>query len=104
MEKLACASCGAALEPSPGPGRPKTYCSEACRRVAEFQIRGIVRRLEKYELELRELKVHTNHWDLPWRGRRMRALKRWIETDTAKLREILCANNQVAPAKSAEIE
>ena len=92
MEK--CQSCGADLEPSTGPGRPKAYCGEGCRRVAEFQIRALVRRIERYELEQRELKADRWPCDED-RQHRLRALRRWIRADTAKLRAILGANNQI---------
>ena len=90
MEKLTfCASCGADIEPRSGPGRPSVYCSDPCRRMAEFRIRGLVRRLDKSEVELRALKVGGGFLDDDDRRRRMRALRRWIALDTARLRAFL---------------
>jgi hypothetical protein len=44
-----CPSCGAAVEKGDGPGRPTVYCGKPCRRLAEFQIRTIVRRVDRAE-------------------------------------------------------
>jgi hypothetical protein len=95
LEKLtACASCGTALEERSGPGRRATYCGEPCRRMAEFQIRGLVRRIDRAEIEVRELteKVRDRedydriHW-----LRRLRVVRRWLADDQAKLRALLGA-------------
>jgi len=95
MEKLGnCASCGIALEPHAGPGRPARYCGEPCRRYAEFQIRAIVRRLDTSERELRELKAGSGYYDDDERRQRMRAVRRWIKQDSAKLHALLGGNNQ----------
>lgn len=97
MEKIAiCASCGTPLEPHAGRGRPARYCGEPCRRYAEFQIRTIVRRLDKLEIELRELKAGNGYYDDDERGNRMRNVRRWIKQDSAKLRALLGGNNQTA--------
>lgn len=47
-----CLKCGTPLEASNGKGRPKAYCSTACCRVAEYEVRRINSRLEKLEDEL----------------------------------------------------
>jgi hypothetical protein len=41
-----CRKCGADLPARPRRGRPAAYCSEPCRRLAEYEIRRIDRRLE----------------------------------------------------------
>lgn len=41
--------CGAALPPQDGPGRPRRYCSKACRRVAETERARVERLLETLE-------------------------------------------------------
>ena len=110
MDKLTCcASCGADLEPRSGAGRPSAYCSETCRRMAEFAIRGLVRRLDKAEIELRELKAESGLYDDDERRQRVRALRRWIKQDSAKLRALLGAkesnfatNNQIQSTKGNE--
>lgn len=45
----ACAKCGAPLDKPSGAGRPRIYCSTACRRLAELAIRRLNRRLEHLE-------------------------------------------------------
>lgn len=39
MEKLRCRKCGAALAERESRGRPATFCSTACRRASEFELR-----------------------------------------------------------------
>ena len=70
------------------------YCSDTCRRLAEFQIRALLRRLDKAEIELRELKVGSVYSDDEESRLRMSALRRWIKQDGAKLRALLGANSQ----------
>ena len=43
-----CKSCGAML-PADGRGRPRAYCSIACRRLAEFQARRVARAQSRIE-------------------------------------------------------
>jgi len=40
-----CKKCGAPLT-DPPTGRPPDYCGQACRRLAEFEIRRLVRQLD----------------------------------------------------------
>jgi hypothetical protein len=51
-----CRKCGGRLV-IPSTGRPPTYCSIACRRSAEFEIRRISRRLEGLENERHKLQT-----------------------------------------------
>ena len=44
-----CLKCKAPLEASNGKGRPKAYCSTACRRSAEMEIRRADKRLNALE-------------------------------------------------------
>jgi hypothetical protein len=44
-----CLKCGAPLEASNGKGRPKAYCSTACRRAAEMEIKRADQRLGALE-------------------------------------------------------
>lgn len=67
--------------------------------MAEFAIRGLVRRLDKYEIEQREIKAANtafNDWE---RSRRMRQLRTWIKKDRAKLQALLGVRIQIGPAK-----
>lgn len=91
MAGLTCAKCKAAIEPRPGPGRPPTYCSDACKRLIEFELRRIDRRLAKYESDRRELLYdgpYDDSWDEAERKKRLRALRRWIDEDEARLRQL----------------
>lgn len=47
-----CAICRVDLPEYAGTGRPARYCSTACRRSAEFEVRRINSLLEKLEAEL----------------------------------------------------
>ena len=96
-----CVKCGGLLEAADGPGRPATYCSTTCRRLAEFEIRRIDRRLAAYELERRELKAEgPDPCDDDARQRRLRALRKWAAADERRLRELvgIGQNNQKAAA------
>lgn len=92
-----CASCGATFEDEKGggPGRPKAYCSDACKRLAEHRIRIVVRRLDRLEVALRECLAG---WGPPYishkneRRARVRTLRRWIDEDEATLRRLVGAN------------
>lgn len=53
MNKTCCAKCGIPLpRQDQAPGRPKTFCSAACRRAAALEVRRIDTRLAKLETEL----------------------------------------------------
>jgi hypothetical protein len=89
-EKLMrCAACGTGLEQKSGAGRPAVYCSDACRRFSEFQIRALVRRIDKYQIELRELKAGSWHYSADERRERLTDVRGWVRKDTARLRVLL---------------
>ena len=88
-ESTLCPSCGAGVEPVLGAGRPRIYCSETCRRTAEFRIRALGRRLDKNEVELRELQGGTGFWSDDERRQRVRLLKAWLKADTEEFRALL---------------
>lgn len=89
----ACASCGAALEQREGPGRPSIYCSDGCRRMAEFRIRALVRRVDRHETQIRELVADDlgdyPHLDNDERKRLLKIVRRWLAEDQATLRALL---------------
>ncbi|MGE0583467.1 MAG: hypothetical protein AB7P31_15195 [Steroidobacteraceae bacterium] len=101
-ETCSCATCGTPLDPREGPGRPATYCGEPCRRLAEFQIRSLVRRIDRAALELRELqaKARAQVFDSDERRRRVRVLRRWLVEDRAELARLVGAPAPVAPTKA----
>lgn len=92
MATLACVKCGGAIERKPGPGRPPSYCSELCKRLVEYEVRRLDRRLAGYALELRGLRYDgPAHFDddEAERLKRMRALRRWIDVDERRLRVLI---------------
>ena len=94
VEQLStCPSCGTPFGPRPGPGRPGVYCGESCRRLAEFELRLIARRLDKSICSLRALQAEgaSPPFDLEAdeRRRKMRALRKWIAEDQERLRALL---------------
>ncbi len=89
-----CPSCGLPVSPHEGAGRPPVYCGEPCRRQAEFTLRRLYRRLESYELELREAEAgyapgRGYFDDEKERKYRICTLRRWIRADKAKLKTLL---------------
>jgi hypothetical protein len=54
-----------------------------------------LRRIDKAELELREVKVGTGNYDDYERRGRVRVLKRWLAQDSERLRVLLGAKNQL---------
>lgn len=62
--------------------------------MAEFRIRALVRRIERAELELREISVRDAMLDEDVRcarRSRRRVLRRWIRDDSVALRALLGA-------------
>lgn len=57
MENRNCIKCGANIAAHAGAGRPKAYCSDACRRSADLEIRRIDRRMEKLEMDAQNLRL-----------------------------------------------
>ncbi len=56
MEQLAateCVKCSRPLPEQSGPGRPPIYCSTACRRAAEYELRRVQASLEHVEEQVR---------------------------------------------------
>lgn len=85
-----CIKCGSPLAPKAGTGRPAIYCGESCRRLVEYEIRRLDRRIAGYELELRGLRYDgPDDFDDTERQKRMRALRRWITEDEARLLALL---------------
>ena len=92
---MPCAKCRTPLAPYAGSGRPSAYCGEACRRLAEYEIKRIDRRLARDQLQLREELADRNpadHWidNLGrTRAQRIRDLRKWIAEDEQRLRELV---------------
>src|SRR5262245_54118396 len=92
---LRCVKCGSPLERASGAGRPPTYCGDACKRLVEYEVRRIDRRLSKYEDELREEQADRNGADHRidnlgrTRTQRINDLRKWIQADEERLAQLL---------------
>ena len=86
---MTCPSCGVDVEQTTGPGRPRVYCGETCRRLAELRLRLLSRRLDKNETDLRELGAGGGFWSPAERRSHSRLLKQWIAQDSAELHTLL---------------
>lgn len=90
MEK--CKSCDTPFEAN-STGRPALCCSTACRRLAEFEVRRIDRRLEVLERSLSNIRLGAD--DLAYglalapKAEAMQIYEREIALQTARLREPL---------------
>lgn len=84
-----CLTCERAIEFS-GKGRPPTYCSKFCRRVAEYEIRRIQRRLIKLEAISEDLKTVPNTWNAIYNLPR---IEKQIESAESRLRYLLGDKN-----------
>lgn len=86
-----CPVCNAEVQVSEGRGRPHRYCGEPCRRSAEFAIRRLNRRLDGYEIELREVESGADYRfrEPKPQAARVANLQKWIAEDQARLRALL---------------
>ena len=60
---MKCPKCEKPVPERDGPGRPRRYCSDGCRRSAEYELRRIQRALESVEEQIRWCRFG-------WSGRR----------------------------------
>ena len=54
---MKCPKCGKPVPPAAALGRPSIYCSQTCRRLAEFEISRLNKRLERLEDQLLQLSM-----------------------------------------------
>ena len=52
-----CVSCGGKLPKQAGSGRPRRYCSEPCRRLAEYEVRRVSRLLGGIEATISAIHI-----------------------------------------------
>jgi len=81
-----CPICGNGLQPVSGAGRPRRYCSAACRRMGEMEVKRIAERLKG--LEEREMSTRLASESYPWDDD-PRQLAKEIERQRTRLRELL---------------
>ena len=75
-----------------------------CRRIAEYRIRALVRRIDRIELEIRELKAGDlgalSFMDDDERRQALRLKRRWLAEDQSALRAML-GGSQPSSARRA---
>src|SRR5262245_37500217 len=91
-----CLKCGAILDRPSGPGRPARYCSDACKRLVEFELRRLDRRLASYYDQLREERADRTPASEAFvdnlgrtRAQRIGDLRKWIAADERRLRDLV---------------
>lgn len=93
---LTCLRCAALLPEGADTGRPARYCGDTCKRLVEYEVRRLDRRISGYALQLREEQADRTPADEAWidelgrtRAQRMGDLRRWIKTDSERLSLLL---------------
>lgn len=81
MPRAYCRQCGADLDQRMAPGRPRAYCSSRCKRLTEYEVRRLQRRLEGLESLAAEVRARQSPWD----EGRLEMLNRQIEEATDRL-------------------
>jgi hypothetical protein len=94
MTAGACLKCGGELQP-PDVGRPPSYCSPACRRAAEFELRRLQRRIERHEDYASNLRLQGGG-----ERRQLQRVQQELDRAEERLRELLAGHpepEQVSP-------
>jgi hypothetical protein len=81
-----CLKCGAPLE-RPDVGRPPAYCSPACRRAAEFELRRLQRRIERLEEYASNLRLQGGG-----ERRQLQRVQQELDRAEGRLRELLAGH------------
>jgi hypothetical protein len=82
----ACVQCGFPLEAHDGRGRPPRYCSHACRRLAEYELKRLAIRIGKLDDELIEMERRAAGLDY---GGNLQSAQRRLEFAQGQRREML---------------
>lgn len=85
-----CLKCGAALEGN-RVGRPKAYCSTACRRAAEMEIRRLGAMLEKLEEKASQVRQGAMKGMPGWK---LEDIYAEIERAESRLKRLLAAGDE----------
>ena len=89
---MVCIKCGATLPPSAATGRPRVYCSVACRRAGEFELRRLQKHLEDLEDSEQHIRLYggaSHAAVLNGPAEAMQRLQAERERLEARLRELL---------------
>lgn len=82
-----CIMCGFSFIAVHKRGRPQVYCTVECRRLAEYEIGRLNRRLEQLESRRAEIAANGHKWEQTM----LVPLDAQIEEATARLRGLLSA-------------
>ena len=86
---------------SDGRGRPALYCTTACRRISEYRLNRLLRRIERCEIEIRELQagLYGEYYrlDPDVRRARLRRVRKWLKADHEALRTLVSRNVEGEP-------
>lgn len=97
---MQCVKCGETLPERTGPGYPRSYCSQACKRAAEFEVRRINRHLERLESSRSDARTTAEHHpDMTTIGmvtvtQRVEAISAEIARTETRLHELLEARGE----------
>lgn len=93
-----CLICHRPIEPKEGPGRPNVYCSPACRRTAEHEVRRLDRRLERLEEQRDDLRGEVLQYQgtgmMRFYGPALAACEANIVTATERMRVLLAGDDR----------
>lgn len=80
-----CIMCGFSFIAVHKRGRPQLYCTVECRRLAEYEIGRLNRRLEQLESRRSEIAANGHKWE----QKMLVSLDVQIDEATARLRDLL---------------
>ena len=83
--RISCRQCSGDLGELLAIGRPRAYCSSRCKRLTEYEIRRLQRRLVTLEDQAAQLRARQSPWD----GTRLEILDRQIKEATNRLGDLV---------------
>jgi hypothetical protein len=96
MKPEACFKCGGQIQQL-ATGRPRRFCSDACRVAANYEIRRLNVRLQSLETDASRLRYEPDHGVKDWVGRthaqHLAAAEAEIADAEARLRQLLEGTN-----------
>lgn len=85
MVEKCCLYCGGPIPNRRHLGRPKVWCSVRCRRLAEYEVRRLNRRLEHLENEAAAARAYSRTWE----RKRIAFLEKQITECTTRLGRLI---------------